>query len=64
MDTPTEERSLFNHVTCNISATVDEVMVPGALALDLIEQVGQLHQIFSFSNHSDFCPPGKFLNKT
>ncbi|XP_010913972.1 65-kDa microtubule-associated protein 1 [Elaeis guineensis] len=38
MDTPTEERSLFNHVTCNISATVDEVMVPGALALDLIEQ--------------------------
>ncbi|XP_008776645.2 65-kDa microtubule-associated protein 1-like [Phoenix dactylifera] len=38
MDTLTEERSLFNHVTCNISATVDEVMVPGALALDLIEQ--------------------------
>ncbi|KAK8962730.1 65-kDa microtubule-associated protein 1 [Platanthera guangdongensis] len=38
MDTPVEERSLFNHVTCNISATVDEVNIPGALALDLIEQ--------------------------
>lgn len=39
MDTPSEERSLFDHVTCNISASVDEVTVPGALALDLIEQV-------------------------
>lgn len=39
MDTPMEERSLFDHVTCNISASVDEVTVPGALALDLIEQV-------------------------
>ncbi|KAF8410799.1 hypothetical protein HHK36_003336 [Tetracentron sinense] len=38
MDTSTEERSLFDHVTCNISASVDEVTIPGALALDLIEQ--------------------------
>ncbi|KAK8591618.1 hypothetical protein V6N13_031657 [Hibiscus sabdariffa] len=38
MDTPGDERRLFNHVTCNISASVDEVTVPGALALDLIEQ--------------------------
>ncbi|EOY12223.1 Microtubule-associated protein 65-2 isoform 3 [Theobroma cacao] len=38
MDTPEEERKLFDHVTCNISASVDEVTVPGALALDLIEQ--------------------------
>ncbi|KAL6553387.1 hypothetical protein OROGR_007229 [Orobanche gracilis] len=38
MDTSPEERSLFDHVTCNISASVDEVTVPGALALDLIEQ--------------------------
>ncbi|KAL0306322.1 UNVERIFIED_CONTAM: microtubule-associated protein 1 [Sesamum radiatum] len=38
MDTPPEERSLFDHVTCNISASVDEVTIPGALALDLIEQ--------------------------
>ncbi|MQM06083.1 hypothetical protein Taro_038899 [Colocasia esculenta] len=38
MDTPVEERSLFDHVTCNISATVDEITIPGALALDLIEQ--------------------------
>ncbi|WOK98157.1 65-kDa microtubule-associated protein 1-like [Canna indica] len=38
MDTPMEEQDLFSHVTCNLSATVDEVTVPGALALDLIEQ--------------------------
>lgn len=38
MDTPEQERSLFDHVTCNISASVDEVTIPGALALDLIEQ--------------------------
>ncbi|KAE8693398.1 65-kDa microtubule-associated protein 1 [Hibiscus syriacus] len=39
MDAPEDERRLFDHVTCNISASVDEVTVPGALALDLIEQV-------------------------
>lgn len=39
MDTPLEERCLFDHVTCNISASVDDVSIPGALALDLIEQV-------------------------
>ncbi|ESQ42930.1 hypothetical protein EUTSA_v10013064mg [Eutrema salsugineum] len=38
MDTPDEERELFGHVTCNISASVDEVTLPGALARDLIEQ--------------------------
>nr|GEW22083.1 65-kDa microtubule-associated protein 1-like [Tanacetum cinerariifolium] len=38
MDTSEQERSLFGHVTCNVSASVDEVTVPGALALDLIEQ--------------------------
>ncbi|OIW04245.1 hypothetical protein TanjilG_00805 [Lupinus angustifolius] len=38
MDTHPEERKLFDHVTCNMSASVDEVTVPGALALDLIEQ--------------------------
>ncbi|GMJ15983.1 microtubule-associated proteins 65-1 [Hibiscus trionum] len=38
MDTPEEERRLFDHVTCNISASVDEVSVSDALALELIEQ--------------------------
>nr|XP_024924076.2 65-kDa microtubule-associated protein 1 isoform X2 [Ziziphus jujuba var. spinosa] len=38
MDTPEDERRLFDHVTCNMSASVDEVTVPGALALDLIEE--------------------------
>lgn len=39
METPKEERSFFDHVTCHMSATVDEVTADGALALDLIEQV-------------------------
>lgn len=39
MDTSREDKSLFDHVMCNISASVDEVTVPGALALDLIEKV-------------------------
>ncbi|GAA0184128.1 non-motor microtubule binding protein [Lithospermum erythrorhizon] len=38
MDTPDEERSLFDHVTCNMSASVDEVIISGSLALDLIER--------------------------
>ncbi|CAN8252904.1 unnamed protein product [Cochlearia groenlandica] len=38
MDTPDEERELFDHVTCNISASVDEVTMSGALAHNLIEQ--------------------------
>ncbi|XP_076942442.1 65-kDa microtubule-associated protein 1-like [Bidens hawaiensis] len=38
MDTSEEERRLFDHVTCNISASVDDVTAPGALALYLIEQ--------------------------
>ncbi|XP_031096874.1 65-kDa microtubule-associated protein 1-like [Ipomoea triloba] len=37
-DTPGDKRSLFDHVTCNISASVDDVNIPGALALDVIEQ--------------------------
>ncbi|KAK9074236.1 hypothetical protein SSX86_006833 [Deinandra increscens subsp. villosa] len=38
MDTSEDERSVFNHVTSNISASVDDVTAPGALALYLIEQ--------------------------
>ncbi|OWM85860.1 65-kDa microtubule-associated protein 1-like [Punica granatum] len=38
MDTSEEERQLFGHVTGNMSASVEEVTVPGALAMDLIEQ--------------------------
>ncbi|KAI3984541.1 hypothetical protein MKX01_040418 [Papaver californicum] len=36
MDTSPEERSSFQHVTGNISATVDEVTQPEALALSWI----------------------------
>jgi protein regulator of cytokinesis 1 len=38
METPKEERNFFDHVTCHMSAAVDEVTADGALALDLIEQ--------------------------
>ncbi|KAL0873218.1 hypothetical protein Bca101_022923 [Brassica carinata] len=38
MDTPDEERVLFDNVTRIISASVHEVTISGALALDLIEQ--------------------------
>ncbi|GMH11938.1 hypothetical protein Nepgr_013779 [Nepenthes gracilis] len=38
MGTPDDERHLFDHVTCNISSSVDEVTIPGALTLDLSEQ--------------------------
>eukprot|EP00249_Psilotum_nudum_P017538 c26379_g1_i2 orf=749-1675(+) len=39
MDTPDEEQQLFQHVTCIIGVSEDEVMAPGALAIDTIEQV-------------------------
>ncbi|RCV22412.1 hypothetical protein SEVIR_4G228400v4 [Setaria viridis] len=38
MDARVEERQPFHHITCNMSSTLDEVTVPGALALDVIEQ--------------------------
>ncbi|KAI4390083.1 hypothetical protein MLD38_002231 [Melastoma candidum] len=38
MDTSEKERRLFDHVTCNILASVDDVTASGALAVDLIEQ--------------------------
>ncbi|KAF0935634.1 hypothetical protein E2562_035086 [Oryza meyeriana var. granulata] len=38
MDTPMEERNLFDHVSCNRTATVEEVTAPGALAVDVIDQ--------------------------
>ncbi|GLJ47127.1 hypothetical protein SUGI_0995050 [Cryptomeria japonica] len=38
MDIPKEEQKHFNHVTCYISASVEEVSVPRALALDIIEE--------------------------
>ena len=46
MDAPKEERRMFDHVTCNRSASVDEVTAPGSLALDLIEQVGLISKSF------------------
>jgi len=39
MDAPVEERQPFHHVTCNMSSALDDVTVPGALALDVVQQV-------------------------
>lgn len=38
MDTPMEQRRLFDHVACNRTMTIEEVTAPGALALDIIDQ--------------------------
>lgn len=38
MDTPLDERSLFAHITCNATASINDVTAPGALAHDLIQQ--------------------------
>lgn len=39
METPTEDRDKFDHVTRLISSTVDELSRHGCLSLDVIEQV-------------------------
>ncbi|KAL7204777.1 hypothetical protein ACSBR2_017814 [Camellia fascicularis] len=38
MDTSVEEQKRFDHVTCLITSSVDEVSKPGSLSLDAIEQ--------------------------
>lgn len=38
MDTPLDEQKKFSHVTCLISASVDDLSRSGCLALDVIEQ--------------------------
>ncbi|CAM6070002.1 unnamed protein product [Sphagnum tenellum] len=39
MDTPVEEQQLFQHVTCHIASTEDEVFTPGILSMETIAQV-------------------------
>lgn len=39
MDTPVEEQQLFQHVTCHIASTEDEVSTPGILSMETIAQV-------------------------
>lgn len=39
MHTPGEERKRFDHVMCLITSTADEVVSPGSLSVDVIEQV-------------------------
>lgn len=39
MDTPMEEQQMYEHVTCNIAASEDEITAPSSLSLETIEQV-------------------------
>lgn len=46
MDTPMEEQQMYEHVTCNIAASEDEITAPSSLSLETIEQV----KLSSFSS--------------
>lgn len=39
MDTPVEEQQAFQHVTCHISASEDEIIGPSSLSVETIEEV-------------------------
>lgn len=39
METPVEERQIFQHVTCLISASEDEISGPSSLSVETIEEV-------------------------
>ncbi|XP_022138901.1 65-kDa microtubule-associated protein 5 [Momordica charantia] len=39
MDAPSDDRKKFDHVTCLMSSSIDEVSGKGCLAIDVIEQV-------------------------
>lgn len=39
MDTPVDEQQAFQHVTCNIAASEDEITDPNMLSADFIKYV-------------------------
>jgi protein regulator of cytokinesis 1 len=47
MDTPLEDQQSFQHVTCNIAVTEEDITLPGSLALGIIDQVN-MHPFFLF----------------
>lgn len=50
MDAPMEERQPFHHVTRNLSLALDEVMLPGALAFDVLQQVSFVAMLHGLAN--------------
>jgi hypothetical protein len=46
METPLEEQQQFEHITCNIEVTEEDITVPGSLALDIIDQVNMNSVLF------------------
>jgi protein regulator of cytokinesis 1 len=38
MDTPLEDQQSFQHITCNIAVTEEDITLPGSLALGIIDQ--------------------------
>ena len=51
LDTSVDEQKQFEHVTCLISSSIDEVVRQGCLALDVIEQVICFFLSFFFSKY-------------
>ncbi len=47
MDTPLEDQQSFQHITCNIAVTEEDITLPGSLALGIIDQVN-MHPFFLF----------------
>lgn len=39
MGTPVEEQQVFQHVTCHISASEDEIVGPSSLSVETIDEV-------------------------
>lgn len=40
MGTPVEEQQVFEHVTCHISASEEDIVDPSSLSVETIEEVG------------------------
>jgi hypothetical protein len=53
MDAPMEECQPFHHITRNLSLTLDEVILPGALGFDVLQQVrsGLFLKLHGLVNH-------------
>lgn len=54
---PIEEQTRFDHVMRLITSTADEVLSPGSLSVDVIEQV----HLFPFANFVGDCESCNFL---
>ena len=54
MDTPVEEQHRFQHVTSNIAAAEHEITTPGALFLNVIEEVCCYPSLHNFDQQNAY----------